>query len=108
EGRDPMAVRLALLAHHYRSDWEWTDADLAAAEERLASWRRVARTVSRERAEALVGEVRAALAADLDAPAALTAVDALAALEDHDPGDGSGEDLFRRLLDARLGLLVAG
>ena len=27
-GVDPMAIRLALLAHHYRSDWEWTDADL--------------------------------------------------------------------------------
>ena len=24
-GTDPMAVRLALLAHHYRADWEWTD-----------------------------------------------------------------------------------
>ena len=24
-GTDPMAIRLALLAHHYRSDWEWTD-----------------------------------------------------------------------------------
>src|SRR5450756_1308136 len=26
DGVDPMAIRLALLAHHYRSDWEWTDA----------------------------------------------------------------------------------
>ena len=24
DGVDPMAIRLALLAHHYRSDWEWT------------------------------------------------------------------------------------
>ena len=21
---DPMAIRLALLAHHYRDDWDWT------------------------------------------------------------------------------------
>src|SRR5450432_165712 len=34
-GVDPMAIRLALLAHHYRDDWEYTDADLAAAVERL-------------------------------------------------------------------------
>ena len=103
-GRDPMAIRLALLAHHYRSDWEWTDDQLEAAEARLESWRHVASTVSLERAEALVPEVRAALASDLDAPAALAAVDALAALEQHDPGDGTGSDLFTRLLDARLGI----
>ena len=24
-GVDPMAIRLALLAHHYRDDWDWTD-----------------------------------------------------------------------------------
>jgi L-cysteine:1D-myo-inositol 2-amino-2-deoxy-alpha-D-glucopyranoside ligase len=38
-GADPMAVRLALLAHHYRSDWEWTDAVLGNAQARLARWR---------------------------------------------------------------------
>ena len=26
DGVDPAAIRLALLAHHYRADWEWTDA----------------------------------------------------------------------------------
>ena len=30
-GTDPMAIRLAILAHHYRDDWDWTDAGLAAA-----------------------------------------------------------------------------
>src|SRR5215475_8693644 len=38
-GTDPMAIRLALLAHHYRSDWEWTDAVLADAQRRLSRWR---------------------------------------------------------------------
>jgi L-cysteine:1D-myo-inositol 2-amino-2-deoxy-alpha-D-glucopyranoside ligase len=38
-GVDPMAVRLAILAHHYRGDWDWTDAGLAAAQDRLARWR---------------------------------------------------------------------
>ena len=27
EHDDPMAIRLTLLRHHYRSDWEWTDAE---------------------------------------------------------------------------------
>jgi L-cysteine:1D-myo-inositol 2-amino-2-deoxy-alpha-D-glucopyranoside ligase len=39
DGVDPMAVRLAILAHHYREDWDWTDAGLAAAQDRLAQWR---------------------------------------------------------------------
>jgi L-cysteine:1D-myo-inositol 2-amino-2-deoxy-alpha-D-glucopyranoside ligase len=38
-GTDPMAIRLAVLAHHYRSDWEWTDAVLDEAQARLARWR---------------------------------------------------------------------
>jgi L-cysteine:1D-myo-inositol 2-amino-2-deoxy-alpha-D-glucopyranoside ligase len=38
-GHDPMAIRLVLLAHHYRGDWDWTDAGLAEAAERLATWR---------------------------------------------------------------------
>ncbi len=50
-GTDPMAIRLAILAHHYRSDWEWTDDDLTAAEQRLATWRAAAplRVVRRHR-----------------------------------------------------------
>ena len=39
DGHDPMAVRLALLAHHYRGDWSWTADDLVTAETRLARWR---------------------------------------------------------------------
>jgi L-cysteine:1D-myo-inositol 2-amino-2-deoxy-alpha-D-glucopyranoside ligase len=102
-GVDPMAIRLALLAHHYRTDWEWTDADLSAAQERLARWRTAVPSASRAQAEGLVHGVRAALADDLDAPRALALVDAWAAGE---PGDGSGADLVRDLLDARLGLTL--
>ena len=50
-GVDPMAVRMALLAHHYRSDWEWTDAVLGEGQARLARWR-----AALARAEALAPE----------------------------------------------------
>ena len=50
-----------------------------------------------------MGVVREAVGDDLDAPAALAAVDAWAAGE---PGDGSGADLVRGLLDARLGVVL--
>ena len=37
---DPMAIRLVLLRHHYRSDWEWTDDPLWDAVDTLESWRK--------------------------------------------------------------------
>jgi L-cysteine:1D-myo-inositol 2-amino-2-deoxy-alpha-D-glucopyranoside ligase len=39
DGVDPMAVRLAILAQHYRGDRDWTAPGLAAAQDRLARWR---------------------------------------------------------------------
>src|SRR3712207_2831794 len=48
EGVDPMAIRLALLAGHYRTDRAWTPDLLAGAEQRLDTWRRaVAREIGR-------------------------------------------------------------
>jgi L-cysteine:1D-myo-inositol 2-amino-2-deoxy-alpha-D-glucopyranoside ligase len=39
DGHDPMAIRLAIIAHPYRSDWDWTPQSLSAAGTRLAAWR---------------------------------------------------------------------
>jgi L-cysteine:1D-myo-inositol 2-amino-2-deoxy-alpha-D-glucopyranoside ligase len=43
DGVDPMAIRLAIVSHHYRGDWDWTAAGLAAAQDRLARWRAAVR-----------------------------------------------------------------
>ena len=67
-GVDPMAIRLALLSQHYRDDWMWTDDILAAAVERLATWREAVRLDAGLNADATVAAVRAALADDLNAP----------------------------------------
>jgi len=69
------ALRLALLEHHYRNDWEWTGDDLAVAAERLERWRRAPRFPERESG---LEEVRDRLDDDLDAPGALAALDARA------------------------------
>jgi L-cysteine:1D-myo-inositol 2-amino-2-deoxy-alpha-D-glucopyranoside ligase len=78
EGTDPRAIRLSLLAHHYRADWEWTRGELANAECRLATWEAwAANSTGAGTADApLVEALRTALASDLDTPAALAAVDA--------------------------------
>ena len=70
---DPMAVRLAMLDHHYRRPWEWTDELLAVAARRLELWRAAGE------GDGALGEVRAALDEDVDTPRALAAVDEAAA-----------------------------
>jgi len=64
---DPAAVRLALLAHHYRRDWDWqTGEDMPAAAARLALWR----SAPEGEGAAGLSAVRAALDDDLDTPGA--------------------------------------
>ncbi|MBO0812896.1 MAG: cysteine--1-D-myo-inosityl 2-amino-2-deoxy-alpha-D-glucopyranoside ligase [Microlunatus sp.] len=78
QGVDPMAIRLALLANRYRDDWSWTDELLATAQQRLERWREAVRLDAGLSGADVINQVRAALDDDLDAPAALAAVDAWA------------------------------
>ncbi|MCE2531151.1 MAG: cysteine--tRNA ligase [Acidimicrobiia bacterium] len=66
---DPRAVRLAVLAHHYRESWEWRPAMMVEAAERLERWQRAAS------GDGPLADVRAALDDDLDTPAALARID---------------------------------
>jgi L-cysteine:1D-myo-inositol 2-amino-2-deoxy-alpha-D-glucopyranoside ligase len=66
---DPMAVRLSIIANHYRRSWDWEDALVPAAEERLARWRGAGV------GEGALEAVRTALDDDLDTPAAVAAID---------------------------------
>ncbi|HEY2266983.1 MAG TPA: cysteine--1-D-myo-inosityl 2-amino-2-deoxy-alpha-D-glucopyranoside ligase [Streptosporangiaceae bacterium] len=122
DGTDPMAIRMALLAHHYRSDWEWTDAVLAGAQARLDRWRAALAhaeaaplevppgTEPANPAELVLAAVRARIADDLDAPGALAAVDqwadALLATPPSalTPADLAGARLVRDTADALLGI----
>jgi L-cysteine:1D-myo-inositol 2-amino-2-deoxy-alpha-D-glucopyranoside ligase len=78
-GEEPAAIRLAILAHHYRSDWSWTEAGFAAAKDRLAEWRRGLAVAPEGSGARLVAAMRNELADDLNAPGALSAVDRWAA-----------------------------
>jgi L-cysteine:1D-myo-inositol 2-amino-2-deoxy-alpha-D-glucopyranoside ligase len=120
DGHDPMAVRLAILAHHYRDDWDWTAAGLAAAADRLARWREAVRVAgaaaSLPTAEAVLAGVRERLADDLDAPGALAVVDGWADDVLGGDRDGTGPasaaaaspaaQLVRDTVDALLGVML--
>ena len=104
-GVDPGALRLALLSVHYRKDRQWTGAALEQGRRRLAEWRA---GCSRERGpsgQALVADVRRALADDLDTPSALELVDRWCAAEGaDDQAPAVVEDVVDALLGVRLGV----
>jgi L-cysteine:1D-myo-inositol 2-amino-2-deoxy-alpha-D-glucopyranoside ligase len=84
------AIRLAIVGHHYRRDWEWTDELLPAAAARLDRWRAAGP------GDGGLDDVRAALDADLDTPLALDGVDAAAS-------SGTGVGAAAALLGIDLG-----
>ncbi len=107
QGAEPMAIRLALLSQHYRSDWEWTPDQLATATRRLALWRSVQERGAALPAGPVIAELRRALRRDLDAPLALQLVDdwATASIS----GEGDDPKAFSELsiaVDALLGIAL--
>ena len=101
DGVEPEALRLALLSAHYRSDREWFDSTLEQGQERLAAWRAGVARRSAPAGGELVAALRAALAEDLDTPAALALVDAWCASAGDDTAAPS---LVADALDALLGV----
>jgi L-cysteine:1D-myo-inositol 2-amino-2-deoxy-alpha-D-glucopyranoside ligase len=100
-GVDPMAIRLALLTHHYRTEWFWMPSDLTDAQARLDVWRGAIGRGSGPDGAAAVDAVRAALTNDLDSAGALAAVDAWA---EADGDDHEAPALVAQAVDALLGI----
>lgn len=75
---DPMAIRLGLIEHHYRTEWEWDDGLMARNEARLSNWKSAAQVGSSHGDSGLLAEVRSALDNDLDTPTAVALVDVAA------------------------------
>lgn len=106
DGVDPMAIRLVLMAHHYRSDWEWSAQELELALERLESYRRAAQHGGHHPGTVLA--LRTALRDDLDTATALEALDAWAAQRpapQDAPEDAPGD--VPAAVDALFGITLA-
>jgi L-cysteine:1D-myo-inositol 2-amino-2-deoxy-alpha-D-glucopyranoside ligase len=107
DGVDPMAVRLALFAGHYRTDRAWTKELLAEGLTRVDRWRSAMTGPTGPSATDTITRLRDHLSDDLDTPAALAAVDAWAAeaLTGHGTdADAPGE--LRAAVDALLGVAL--
>jgi|TARA_R110002110_G_scaffold30708_3_gene108672 L-cysteine:1D-myo-inositol 2-amino-2-deoxy-alpha-D-glucopyranoside ligase len=74
EEYDPRSIRLAIIEHNYRVEWEWDDELMPRNKARLESW--LANDASNRE---LLDVVRDRLDDDLDTPGALAAIDAAAA-----------------------------
>ncbi|HWI02086.1 MAG TPA: cysteine--1-D-myo-inosityl 2-amino-2-deoxy-alpha-D-glucopyranoside ligase [Propionibacteriaceae bacterium] len=104
-GVDPMAIRLALLDHHFRDDWDWTDELLASATERLDRWQEAVRLDAGVSASETIASMRSALDHNLNSPAALAAVDAWAGASTAvDADDVDAPALIVQACDALLGV----
>jgi len=108
---DPMAIRLALLRHHYRADWEWTDQQVWSAVDDLGRWRQAVSLGAGAPAGPVLAEVLAALADDLDAPRATAAIDRWAAATLGtdglaDTSDPEAAVQILAVLDAALGIAL--
>jgi len=108
-GVDPMAMRIALMLGHYRSDREWSDEVLQRGETLLRRLRIALGRQGLTNYRPLMSEIIADLANDLDTPSAFKKLDLyldrslqpeFAANEEMSPG------ALSRFLDSVLGLAL--
>jgi len=110
-GIDSMAIRLALLANHYRSDREWDDELLQNATNRLERWiKGFAKPEGPEITET-ISLVIDALNHDLDTSKALSHIDAWveSAISEFDSDKNSklaNSGTLARFIDAVLGIAI--
>ena len=94
--RDPATIRLAIIGHQYRTEWEWDDGLMDRSQAQLDSWRAAAAAAGGSVGE-LLDAVRERLDDDLDTPGAFRLIDAAVAA-----GDGPGVAAAADLLGIRL------
>ena len=105
DGVDPMAIRLALIAHHYRSPWSWSEQGLEGAVTRLQAWRSAARQEAGPASQPVIDRMRDALYNDLRTPEALDAIDDWAVkVARGDASEPGGPSAVGAAVDALLGV----
>lgn len=72
---DPRSIRLGVVEHHYRVEWEWDNQLMPRNHDRLLAWKASVGGSS----SGLLDDVRACLDDDLNTPAAMAAIDTAAA-----------------------------
>ena len=76
---DPRSIRMAIIEHSYRREWEWDDELMPRNHKRLEAWKASVGGTASD----VLEQVRACLDNDLDTPGAVAAIDAATA-QGHD------------------------
>jgi L-cysteine:1D-myo-inositol 2-amino-2-deoxy-alpha-D-glucopyranoside ligase len=104
-GVDPMAIRIALMSHHYREDHMWQESDLTTAQEFLNNLQIALSRMEVAPTDEVIAEIIAALSQDIDTPRALKSLQSwIAATNDGVSGGKPGE--LSRAIDALLGIAI--
>ncbi|MSO64184.1 MAG: cysteine--1-D-myo-inosityl 2-amino-2-deoxy-alpha-D-glucopyranoside ligase [Candidatus Planktophila sp.] len=104
-GVDPLAIRYALMAHHYRSDRMWNQDLLERAQASLLRLRTALTMNTVHESATVMQSIIQALANDLDTPAVIAAIEAWVAETLKGSSGGDAAEL-RVGLDALLGLKI--
>jgi L-cysteine:1D-myo-inositol 2-amino-2-deoxy-alpha-D-glucopyranoside ligase len=105
DGVDPMAIRIALMSHHYRKDHMWQTEDLISAQEFLENLRIALSRMEVSPTDHVIKDIVSALSQDIDTPAALNVLkNWIEATSKGETGGHPGE--LSRAIDALLGIAI--
>ena len=105
DGVDPMAIRIALMSHHYREDHMWVSAELTEAKSFLDELQVALSRMEVAPTDVVIEEIISALSHDIDTPRALKALKSW--IVDTNQGAVGGKPgELSRAMDALLGIAI--
>ena len=105
DGIDPMAIRIALMSHHYREDRMWESAEVTEAKIFLDALQVALSRMEVAPTDVVIEEIISALSHDIDTPRALKAVQIWIDQTNEGAVGGKPGELSRAI-DALLGIAI--
>ena len=105
DGVDPMAIRIALMSHHYREDHMWESAELREAKSFLDELQVALSRMEVAPTDVVIEEIISALSHDIDTPRALKALKSWI-VDTNEGAVGGKPGELSRAMDALLGIAI--